>query len=146
MVAIPVWRGTIAGAEEECSFVDDSFEEPKEISTFYTVGRPQIHVLCIVSGSSMAPRLNDRERALVRLDPDVSPGHLVVARNPEGRNYIKALLWVNGQQELQSVNRKYPPICDLDGWEIKGGVTLILKHYLPGEPNMEWDEGRYLRS
>lgn len=146
-VAIPVWRGVAAGEEQECSFEDDSFEPPKEIPAFFIQGaNVDQHVLCIASGYSMEPRILDGERALVRFDPDVPPGHLVVARSPEGLNFIKKLVLVNGRKELHSVNDQYHPISNLHGWSLKGGVVLILKHYVAGQPNMEWDWGRYLRA
>jgi SOS-response transcriptional repressor LexA len=95
---------------------------------------------------SMAPRIEHTEKALVRLDPDVPPGHIVIAKSPQGKRFLKKLARNNGQLELQSLNKSFGPIRDLAGWELEGGVTAILHTYETGKPNYEWDDGRFLKA
>lgn len=145
--AIPVWRGVAAGDDQECAFVEADRPEFREIPVFLTMGHPDRHVLCIASGMSMSPRIEHAERAIVRLDPDVPPGHIVVARSDDNRNFIKKL--ARGEErrlELHSLNAKFAPIVHLNGWTIKGGVVAILHSYEGGRPNIEWDEGRFLKA
>lgn len=144
-VALPLWRGVVAGDTGECVFVEPDSPETREIPAFYTRGEPDRHVLVIASGMSMHPRIDHAERALIRLDPDVPAGHLVVARNPDGQNFIKRLVKDSGALRLESLNAEFQPITDLKGWIMKGGVTAIFHAYEPGRANIEWDDGRYLR-
>lgn len=145
-VAIPVWRGVVAGDDGECAFVESDQTEFREIPVFLTMGQPERHVLCIASGMSMSPRIDHAERAVVKLDPDVPPGHIVVARSDDNRNFIKKLSRKERQLELLSLNEQFQPITQLKGWTIKGGVVAILHSYEGGKPNIEWDEGRFLRA
>ncbi len=144
-VGLPVWRGVQAGTEQECEFVESDSPELRETPLYLTRGHPEIHAICVATGMSMAPRIDHAERALVRLDPDVPPGYIILARNPEGKQFIKRLVKMNGRLELHSINEAYAPITDVAGWEVRGGITCIWHTYEPGFPNMEWDEGRYLR-
>jgi SOS-response transcriptional repressor LexA/DNA-binding XRE family transcriptional regulator len=146
-VAIPMWRGVAAGSPNEEGYFDDpASPEFVEIDAlFVTSGSP--HVMCVAHGDSMAPRIADRERALVKIDPDVATGYIVVARDSNGRNYIKRhVRGDRGRRELHSVNGDYPPITDVYNWEIRGGVIAILKDAAAGTPNMEYDFGNYLRA
>jgi phage repressor protein C with HTH and peptisase S24 domain len=146
-VALPVWRGVTAGDEDECAFVQADEPEFREVPAFLTMGQPHKHVLCIASGMSMAPRIEHTERAIVKLDPDVPPGHIVVARTEDNRNFIKKLARGHTHRlELHSLNEQFRPITHLSGWTIKGGVVAILHAYEGGRPNIEWDEGRFLRA
>jgi len=146
-VALPVWRGVVAGIEDECAFVASDEPEFREVPVFLTMGQPERHVLCIASGMSMAPRIEHTERAIVKLDPDVPPNHIVVARTDDNRNFIKKLTRAASHRlELHSLNEQFRPITNLTGWAIKGGVVAILHAYEGGKPNIEWDEGRFLRA
>ena len=146
-VALPVWRGVAAGDEGECAFVEAETPEFREIPAFLTMGQPERHVICIATGMSMAPRIEHTERAVVKLDPDVPPGHIVVARTDDNRNFLKRLSrGGNHRLELHSLNEQFRPITNLRGWVIKGGVVAILHAYEGGKPNIEWDEGRFLRA
>ena len=145
-IAVPVWRGVAAGMTSECEFIDDSTEF-RSIPSFFLAGARAPHVLCTITGMSMARRVEHGGKALVRLDTDVPPGHLVVARSPESRNYIKALVSKNHRLELHSLawdEDAYPPIVDLEGWTLKGGVVAIWHAYKAGTPNIEWNEGQWL--
>ena len=145
-VAIPVWRGALLGSDEEDHFDEDD-GQPMEFAAFYTLGDPDRHVVCIPKGNSMQPRILSYARVLVRLDPDVPPGHLVAAQKPTGAIYIKRFIrGSDGRVELHSVNTEYPPIDELDDWIIRGGVVLIQHDPAPGTANIEWAEGRYLRA
>jgi phage repressor protein C with HTH and peptisase S24 domain len=145
LVGIPVWKGVRAGSSEECVFIEPDEIDVREIPLYLTLGEPERHVLCIASGMSMAPRIEHAERILVRLDPDVPVGHLVVARNPEGENFVKMLTKNGSALCLESLNPDFEPIRELDGWDMRGGVTAILHTYEPGRGNIEWDDGRFLR-
>jgi len=144
-VAVPIWRGVAAGSTEECEFVESDTPEFREVPMFFTADS-QNYVLCIASGQSMSTRIEHGDRILVRLDPDVPTGRLVVARSPEGRNYIKKLVGAQRRLELHSINPDFTPITEIDGWQIKGGAIVIWHDYEAGKPNLEWDEGRYLRA
>lgn len=147
-VAIPVWRGAHLGSGDECSFVPDDDGQHQEIAAFYTLGDPDRHVLCIPKGESMTPRIQSYARVLIKLDPDVPPGHLVAAQSPESKEiFIKRFVRSPDRKPvLLSVNENFDPITEIEGWAIRGGVVLILHDYEPGQPNQEWDEGRYLRA
>lgn len=144
--SLPVWEAVLGSGEEELSFIENDRPEFKEIPAFYTLGHPERHVLCIIKGMSMAPRIEHSERALIKLDPNVPPEHLVVARSPDQRNFIKRLVKRSGRLELHSVNKEFRPITDLTDWELKGGVIMIEHVYEIGKPNIEWDHGRFLRA
>jgi SOS-response transcriptional repressor LexA len=143
--AVPVWRGVAAGDPDldECYFDDDATER-REVPAAFIVGDPEKHVMGIASGMSMSPRISHAERILLRLDPDVPPGHLVIARSPESRNYIKRLVKNDQTLELHSINPDYKPITRREGWHILGGVVVIWHTYEKGVPNIEFDEGRWL--
>lgn len=146
-VALPVWRGVVAGDDSECAFVEAEDPEFREVPVFLTMGQPDRHVLCIASGMSMAPRIEHTERAVVKLDPDVPPNHIVVARTDDNRNFIKKLARAADHKlELHSLNQTFHPITNLKGWTVKGGVVAILHAYEAGRSNIEWDEGRFLRA
>jgi len=142
-VAIPVWRGAICGAEDEFSFTEDETPTFAEISAFYTVGRPEQHVLCIASGISMEPRIEHGAKVLIRLDPNVPTKKIVAASGGQGSIFIKLLIRGAAGLELHSLNDRFPPITNLSGWTLRGGVTMI-QHPYNGAPNIEWDDGRFL--
>ena len=142
-VAIPVWRGAICGSDEEFCFEEESAPTFAEISAFYTVGRPEEHVLCIASGVSMEPRIEHGAKVLIRLDPNVPAKKIVAASNGQGSIFLKRLVRGASGLELHSLNDRFAPITSLAGWILKGGVTMI-QHPYAGAPNIEWDEGRFL--
>jgi transcriptional regulator with XRE-family HTH domain len=146
LVSLPVWRGVLAGADDEVTFEESEWPETRAIPAYITGGDYEQHVLCIASGQSMADRINHADRVVVRLDPDVPAGCMVVARSPEDKNYVKVLRKnpQNGRLELHSVNGAYKVITELAQWRLKGGVIAILGPYEGGR-NIEFDDGRYLR-
>ena len=149
MVAIPLWRSVFASDdEEEMSFYEPDSPEYREVPAFYTPGDPSNYVLCIASGQSMTTRIDHAERFIVKFDPDVPTDHLVVAKNPNNAHFVKALRRspVTRQLELHSVNGAYRPITNVKDWVIRGGLVWIRHNYEPGLPNIEWDDGRYLRA
>jgi len=141
---IPVWKSVEAGDDGECYFPEDQEIELNEVPAMYITDDPSLYVICRVRGMSMFPRLQHTWRILVKLDPDVPPGKLVVARTPEGKNYVKRLQSEGPRLELHSVNAVYAPIKNVEDWVVKGGVTVIWRNYVPGEPNIEWNDGAYL--
>ena len=145
-VALPLWRGVAASSGEECWYMEAETPEFGEVPYFLTLGHPERHILAVAKGMSMAPRVGHADKAIVRLDPDVPPGHIVVAENTEAKRYIKKLLRADGHLELHSLGDGFSPIVELDGWTLLGGVTAILHPYEAGRPNLEWDDGRYLRA
>lgn len=145
-VALPVWRGVSAGSEDETYFVEPDSPEYRQVPLYLTLGQPEHHVLCVATGMSMAPRIAHTERALARFSPDVPPGHIVIAQNPDAKRFIKKLLRSGSKLELHSLNEGYRPIEYPEGWQVVAGITAILHHYEPGVPNIEFDEGRWLRA
>lgn len=145
-VAIPVWAGVSCGTEDDECFQEEEVRF-EQVQAFYVAGKPENHVMCIPRGYSMAPRILRADRVVVRLDPDVPVGRLVVARSPNNQNFIKKLVKQNGfREELHSLNAEFPPITDLDGWSIKGGVVAIMHPYEGTGSNIEYDGGAYLRA
>lgn len=145
-VAIPVWSGVMCGTDEDEGFSDDEVRTER-VNAYYVDGHPENHVMCIPKGPSMAPRIQRADKVIVRLDPDVPPGHLVVARSPVNVNFIKKLVRLGpGREELQSLNPDFPPITMVEDWTIRGGVVTIIHPYEPGASNIEHNDGLYLRA
>ena len=145
-VLLPTWRGTIAG-DGECEFFDDDSHELSAVPAFLAGNDPYNHVLCIASGASMFPRVKNGERVVLRLDRNPPTGAIVVAKRPDGANFVKVLGQDSrGQLELYSLNEEFQPITQLDGWELRGYAVAILHSYEPGQANIEWDNGRALRA
>lgn len=142
---LPVWRGVAAGLADECYFVAPDSAEFMEIPAFFAGREQDRHVVCVVAGTSMSPRLRQGDRAIVKLDPNPPRNSLVVAQNPEKRRFIKALR-ENKRLELHSINEDFPPITDVSGWELIGFVVAIWGEYEAGSANIEWDGGRPLKA
>lgn len=140
---LPVWRGVAAGLQDECYFVSESAEF-MEVPAFLAGREQDRHVVCVAAGTSMSPRLRQGDRAIVRLDPNPPRNTLVVAQNPDGRRFIKALR-EKDHFELHSINESFPAIKDVSGWQLLGSVVAIWGQYEAGGPNIEWDGGRPLR-
>ena len=69
------------------------------------------HVALTVSGDSMEPLLHAGDTILVKLDPEVRRGAVVVARRPDDGYVVKRVSRVGRQVvELSSLNPGYPPI------------------------------------
>lgn len=144
-VLLPIWRGVIAG-EGECEFWPSDSVEFRVAPAFLASSDPESHVLCIASGLSMAPRIDHAEKAIVKIDPDPPIGAIVIARRPDGANFIKVLRKVDDRRlELHSLNPEFTPISELRDWQLKGYVVAILHTYNGTGANIEWDDGRPLR-
>lgn len=143
-VMLAVWRGVMAG-DGECEFWEHDSPEFRAVPSFLASSDPDAHVLCIASGLSMSPRIDHAERAVVRLDPDPPIGAIVVARRPDGANFIKVLR-KNSWLELHSLNPAFPPITECRDWLLKGYVVAILHTYSGPGANIEYDDGRPLRA
>lgn len=144
-VMLAVWRGVMAG-DGDCEFWLSDTPEFRAIPSFLASSDPDGHVLCIASGLSMTPRIDHAERAVVKLDPDPPIGAIVVARRPDGANFIKVLRkHPSLRLELHSLNEEFEPIVDLKGWTLKGFVVAILHTYTGQGANIEYDDGRPLR-
>lgn len=144
-VMLAVWRGVIAG-DGECEFWPGDSPEFRAIPSFLASNDPDAHVLCIASGLSMTPRIDHAERAVIRIDPDPPIGSIVVARRPDGANFIKVLRSGQTRLELHSLNPDFTPITELRDWALKGYVVGILHTYTGAGPNIEYDDGRPLRA
>ncbi|MHB8637493.1 MAG: XRE family transcriptional regulator [Fimbriimonadaceae bacterium] len=144
-VMLAVWRGVMAG-DGDCEFWLSDTPEFRAIPSFLASSDPDGHVLCIASGLSMTPRIDHAERAVVRLDPDPPIGAIVVARRPDGANFIKVLRKHSSLRlELHSLNPEFGPITELKDWALKGFVVAILHTYTGQGANIEYDDGRPLR-
>ncbi len=145
-VLLPTWRGTIAG-DGECEFFDSDSPELNAVPAFLAGNDPHSHILCIASGASMYPRVKNGERVVVRLDRNPPNNAIVVAKRPDGANFVKVLRQnERGLLELHSLNEEFRPIVNLDGWEMRGYAVAVLHSYEPGRANIEWDSGRPLRA
>lgn len=144
-IFLPVWRGVVAGEQDECIFQEPDTVEWGEIPKFFLAGSQAPHVICIPSGPSMAPRIRQGYRALVKFDPAPPRNTLVVAENPARQRFIKVLR-EKDHQELHSLNRLFPPITETRDYVFIGSVTLIIAPYEDGEPNIEWNFGRPLKA
>ena len=72
---------------------------------------PGQHVALTVSGDSMEPLLHAGDTILVKLDPEVRRGAVVVARRPDDGYVVKRVARVGPKVvELASLNAGYPPI------------------------------------
>lgn len=144
-VLLPIWRGVMA-SEGECEFWPSDAVEFRVAPAFLASSDPESHVLCIASGLSMAPRIDHAEKAIVKIDPDPPIGSIVIARRPDGANFIKVLRKVDDRRlELHSLNSEFSPITELRDWQLKGYVVAILHTYHGSGANIEWDDGRPLR-
>ena len=143
-VLLPLWRGVLGG-DGECEFIEPDTVEWIEVPAFlagrdYTSAR-----VCKVAGMSMAPRIRQGDRVVVRLEPNPSPGMIVVAEKPEhGGRLIKVLREVKGGLELHSINEGNAPIVKLDGWSCIA-VAIGIWTDREGGPNIEWNGGAPLR-
>jgi len=144
MALLPVWRGVAAGLADECYFVPSDSSEFLEVPAFLAGRDPDRYIVCVAAGTSMSPRLRQGDKAVVRLDPNPPRNSLVVAQNPEGRRFIKALREKKAL-ELHSLNENFAPIRNVSGWQLVGSVVAIWGEYEPGSANIEWDGGRPLK-
>ena len=69
----------------------------------------------------------------------------MVAKRPDGVEFIKVYKLNKQGPEMHSINGDFPPIVGLDGWEVSGEVTAIWKPYLSKELNLEFGFGSALR-
>lgn len=146
-VALPVWRGVTAGYEGECGFTEDHYEPPEAVPGFFITGdNPEKFVVCLPSGVSMAPRIVQGDRVIARLTSDPEPNTIVIARRPDGVNFIKVYRLANDRiPELHSLNGDFPAISPLNEWTIRALVVGIWKPYLIKELNIEFAGGVPLR-
>lgn len=99
-------QGVAAGAgrdlwDEPCS---SWLELPEDVP-------PGRHVALTVSGDSMEPLLYAGDTLLIKLDPEVRRGAVVVARRPDDGYVVKRVSRVGPKVvELASLNAGYPPI------------------------------------
>ncbi len=144
-VLLPIWRGVMA-SEGECEFWPSDSVEFRVAPSFLASADPESHILCIASGMSMAPRIDHAEKAIAKIDPDPPIGAIVIARRPDGANFIKVLKKADNRRlELHSLNPDFPPITSSRDWQLKGYVVAILHTYHGAGANIEWDDGRPLR-
>lgn len=146
-VALPVWRGIVAGPDSENHFTDDQFEAPVEVPGFFTSGKdPSTFIVCLPTGISMAPRIVQGDRVIVRLESHPDPHDIVIARRPDGVNFLKVFKIGREGTELHSINGQFPVITNLDQWICKGVVVGIWKPYLSHGPNIEFNGGAPLKA
>ncbi len=119
--------GVAAGAgrdlwDEPCT---SWLELPADVS-------PGQHVALTVAGDSMEPLLHAGDTILIKLDPELRRGAVVVARRPDDGYVVKRVSRVGPKVvELASLNAGYPPI------RIPRRADLVL-----GTVLMCWRQGR----
>jgi SOS-response transcriptional repressor LexA len=146
-VALPVWRGIVAGPDFENQFTDDQLEPPVEVPGFFTSGKnPEIFIVCLPTGISMAPRIIQGDRVITRLHSHPDPNDIIIARRPDGINFIKVFRIGPEGVELHSINGQFPVISHLDQWVCKGVVVGIWKPYQTHGPNIEFNGGSPLKA
>lgn len=146
-VALPVWRGTVAGPDLENHFADDQLETPAEVPSFFISGKdPTQYIVCLPTGISMAPRIVQGDRVITRLESHPDPNDIIIARRPDGVNFIKVFRIGAEGTELHSINNNFPVITNLDQWVCKGVVVGIWKPYLLHGPNIEFNAGASLKA
>ncbi|RYG36370.1 LexA family transcriptional regulator [bacterium] len=148
-VALPVWRGTLAGRfDDECYW--EGVEEPPEETYAWLIsgGDPDNYRLVYPLGSSMSPRIIQGDRMIARLESDPAPGQIVLARREDGKMYVKVFrIGPEGLPELHSINERFPPIKMVefpDSWHCRAVVIGIVKPPTVG-PNIEFYGGTPLR-
>jgi transcriptional regulator with XRE-family HTH domain len=144
---LPVWLGVVAGLNEECQFTEDRTAPHQSVPSFFLDSRRRHkYVVCLPVGVSMAPRIVQGDRVIVRLEPNPDPNTLVVARRPDGVNFIKVFRIRNNVPELHSINENFPVISPLHDWTTRGVVVGIWKPYVADGPNIEFNGGIPLRA
>jgi transcriptional regulator with XRE-family HTH domain len=145
-VLLPTWRGVMA-SDGECEFYETGAPELNGVPSFLAGNDPDNHILCIASGASMYPRVKNGERVVVRLERNPPNNAIVIARRPDGANFVKVLRQNDrGFLELHSLNPEFQPIVKLDNWEMRGYAVAVLHSYEMGQANIEWDSGRVLKA
>ncbi|MGV3613863.1 MAG: helix-turn-helix domain-containing protein [Fimbriimonas sp.] len=146
-VLLPVWQGIVAGLNEECSFPETKVAPPQSVPSYFLSGKSEERfIVCLPTGVSMSPRIVQGDRVIVRLEPNPDPNTIVVARRPDGVNFIKVFRIVDGVPELHSINENFPVISLLEDWTCRGVVVGIWKPYIAEGPNIEFNGGTPLRS
>lgn len=150
LVALPLWQGVLAADDDgECYYVEE--EAPYMVPPFFLGDAPLNDCWLIrASGRSASPRIEHSELAIVRRNSNPSINTIVVATNPAGKHFVKALRQGKGPSPyaLAPLNSSgdFKDITDVRGWIFRGNVITILKDSQPGNPNIEWDFGRPLRA
>lgn len=147
-VWLPTWDGVLAGKDEEWHFADDKPAERTKVPRLFLFGKnPKQFIVCNPKGYSMSPRITQGDKVIVRLEPSPDPNSIVIARRPDGVNFIKVYR-VNrdGIPELHSINDRFPVIAPLEDWVCRGVVVAIWKHYMSDGPNVEINLGMPLRA
>ena len=146
-VVLPVWRGTVAGFNDECQFADDAYEPGQEVPAFFLSNKsPDQFILCLPKGVSMAPRIVQGDLVIVKMESNPSPGTIVIAKREDGINFIKVFRLVKGVPELHSINETFPVISPIGQWVCRGVAVGIYKPWLLDEPNIEFNNGNPLRA
>jgi hypothetical protein len=147
-VLLPLWRGALAGEEDEYSFTDDGNEpEYVEVPAFMLTAEPERYRLIQVLGSSMGDRIGHTDLVLVLVTPAPPMGSIVVVKRDDGQGFIKVLRPGSPPMpfELHSLDERFPPIKQVKRWEFIGAITGILKPGGTRSPNIEWANGEPLR-
>lgn len=148
-VGLPRWEGIVAGYGEECSFRSDDGEVQEVPAMLVGPHDPKDCRAFKVAGSSMSPRVEHSQLGLVVLTPDAPINTLVMARRSDGALFVKILRPGRPPQpySLCSVNSEaYPPIEDVEGWQIVGSVIAFMAPPTAGDRNIEWNFGNPLRA
>lgn len=146
-VFLRCFRGVMAGqdGDDEAAYIEE--ELPRSVFAFITGGDALHHDVLIVRGNSMYPRVPPGSEVVVRHELSPKPGQIVVAKDSEGRTFIKALRIDNsGREYLESANTEFESITDISGWKFLAVAVAIITEAPTGSQQIEWDEGRALRA
>lgn len=144
---LPTWDGTIAGFKDEWQFADEELSPPTRVPSWLFTGKdPKRFIACRPKGLSMAPRIGQGDVVVIRLESNPAPGEIIVPRREDGVNFIKVFrISPFGVPELHSINGDFPIIAMEEEWVCKGVVVAILKPYVSGGTNIEFNDGTPLR-
>lgn len=149
-VGLPMWVGTMAGHKEECHFEEEPVPRLQEVPLLLIADHDPAQCRVFrVAGSSMSPRVEHSQLGIVVLNPDAPINTLVMARRPDNVLFVKALRPGKAPQpySLHSVNAGlFPPIEDVEDWQIVGSVIAFLAPPTAGDRNIEWNFGQPLRA
>lgn len=146
-VILPLWNGVMAGGGSDEYF--ESTQEYYEVPYFF-LGDTDPSQCCMikVTGFSMRPRIEYGSHCIVKFTKTPPMRSLVVARDTESNTLrVKVLHPADPPArgfKLKSIDPDHEDIHDLTGYETIGGIIFIRSDSVTGQPNIEWNDGKFL--